>query len=37
VDRLIEEYNSEAKEIIEERGWGKDGISWLPGQERLEG
>jgi peptide deformylase len=37
VDRLIEEYKSEAQEIIKERGWGKDGISWLPGQEKLEG
>lgn len=37
VDRLIEEYNAEAKEIIQERGWGKDGLSWLPGQEKLEG
>jgi peptide deformylase len=37
VDRLIEEYNAEAKEIIQERGWGKDGISWLPGEEKLEG
>jgi peptide deformylase len=37
VDKLIEEYKSEAEEIIKERGWGKDGISWLPGQEKLEG
>ena len=37
VDKLIEEYNTEAKEIIQERGWGKDGISWLPGEEKLEG
>jgi peptide deformylase len=37
VDRLIEEYKTEAQEIIKERGWGKDGISWLPGQEKLEG
>ncbi len=37
VDRLIEEYKLEADEIIKERGWGKDGISWLPGEEKLEG
>ena len=37
VDRLNAEYNAEAKEIIAERGWGKDGLSWLPGQEKLEG
>jgi peptide deformylase len=37
VDRLEEQYADEAKEIIKERGWGKDGLSWLPGQEKLEG
>ena len=37
VDRLIDEYKDEANEIIIERGWGKDGLSWLPGKEKLEG
>lgn len=37
VDRLSDEYAQEAKEIIAERGWGKDGLSWLPGEEKLEG
>jgi peptide deformylase len=37
VDRLNSQYSEEAKEVIQERGWGKDGISWLPGQEKLEG
>jgi peptide deformylase len=37
VDRLEPEYKTEASEIIAERGWGKDGLSWLPGQEKLEG
>jgi peptide deformylase len=37
VDKLIDEYKKEANEIIQERGWGKDGLSWLPGQEKLEG
>jgi peptide deformylase len=37
VDKLIDEYKNEANEIIQERGWGKDGLSWLPGQEKLEG
>jgi peptide deformylase len=37
VDRLEPEYKNEASEIIAERGWGKDGLSWLPGQEKLEG
>lgn len=37
VDRLNDEYAQEAQETIKERGWGKDGLSWLPGQEKLEG
>lgn len=37
VDRLIEEYSLEAQQIIKERGWGKDGLTWLPGHEKLEG
>jgi peptide deformylase len=37
VDRLNDEYKAEAQEIIKERGWGKDGLSWLPGEEKLEG
>jgi len=37
VDKLSEPHAQEAKDIIVERGWGKDGISWLPGEEKLEG
>ena len=37
VDRLAEPYATESKEVIAERGWGKDGLSWLPGEEKLEG
>lgn len=37
VDKLEDEYAAEAKEIIKDRGWGKDGLSWLPGEEKLEG
>ena len=37
VDRLEAEYQNEANQIVQERGWGKDGLSWLPGQEKLEG
>jgi peptide deformylase len=37
VDRLAEPHSSDAKEIIEERGWGKPDLSWLPGQDKLEG
>lgn len=37
VDKLAEPHLSDAKEIIEENGWGKDGLSWLPGKDNLEG
>jgi len=37
VDRLAEPYKSECQEIIAERGWGKPNLSWMPGQDKLEG
>lgn len=37
VDKLADEYSIEAKDIISERGWGKESKSWLPGEENLEG
>lgn len=37
VDRLAEPHKSDAQEIITERGWGKPDLSWLPGQDKLEG
>jgi peptide deformylase len=37
VDRLTEPYATESKLVIAERGWGKAGLSWLPGEEKLEG
>lgn len=37
VDRLVEPHKSKAQEVIRERGWGKPGLTWLPGEERLEG
>ena len=37
VDRLAEPYATEAKEIVEELGWGKPGLTWLPGKDKLEG
>jgi peptide deformylase len=37
IDKLIDEYKNEANEIIQERGWGKESLTWLPGQENLEG
>jgi len=37
VDRLVEPHKSDSQKIIAERGWGKPGLSWLPGEEKLEG
>ena len=37
VDRLAEPWNEIAKDIIADNGWGKPGISWLPGKDKLEG
>lgn len=37
VDRLTEPYASDSKLVIAERGWGEAGLSWLPGEEKLEG
>jgi peptide deformylase len=34
---LAEPHFSDAKEIVKENGWGKDGLSWLPGKDNLEG
>ncbi len=36
VDRLEEIYKPELAEIIAERGWGVDGLSWMPGVDNLE-
>ena len=36
VDKLAEPHFSDAKEIIEENGWGEDGLTWLPGKDHLE-
>lgn len=37
VDRLRDEFKDEVAEVISENGWGKPGISWLPGRDDLEG
>jgi peptide deformylase len=37
VDKLSDEFKEEVQGIIVDRGWGKEGVSWLPGQEKLEG
>ncbi|MFM6971821.1 MAG: peptide deformylase [Rhodoluna sp.] len=36
VDRLIEPWSEMSKIAIAEEGWGKPGISWLPGRDKLE-
>lgn len=35
-DRLIEPYASELREAIAEQGWGRRGLSWMPGKDFLE-
>ena len=37
VDRLAEPWHEIATDIIEDNGWGKPGLSWLPGKDNLEG
>ena len=37
VDRLVEPHQTEAREAIQQGGWGVPGLSWLPGRDHLEG
>lgn len=37
VDRLAEPWKEISSDIIADNGWGKPGLSWLPGQDNLEG
>ena len=37
VDRLAEPWHEIATDIIQDNGWGKPGLSWLPGKDNLEG
>lgn len=37
VDRLVQPWKKLSTEIIEDNGWGKPGLSWLPGKDKLEG
>jgi peptide deformylase len=37
VDRLAEPHKSDANKIIMKNNWGKPGLSWLPGKDKLEG
>ena len=36
VDRLAEPWKEISTDIIEDNGWGKPGLSWLPGRDNLE-
>lgn len=36
IDKLRDEFKAEVAEIIDEEGWGVDGLSWLPGQDKIE-
>ncbi|MEY4993028.1 MAG: hypothetical protein RIS82_150 [Actinomycetota bacterium] len=37
VDRLAEPWKEISTDIIADNGWGKPGLSWLPGRDNLEG
>jgi len=37
LDKLASEWHEERTLMIAERGWGKPGVSWLPGRDNLEG
>jgi len=37
VDRLAEPWHEIALDIIQDNGWGKPGLTWLPGKDKLEG
>jgi peptide deformylase len=37
VDKLAEPHTSDSKKIVMKNGWGKPGLTWLPGKDNLEG
>ena len=37
VDRLAEPHQTDSQNAISDHGWGKPGLSWLPGKDNLEG
>jgi peptide deformylase len=37
VDRLAEPWQEIARDTVEDNGWGKPGLTWLPGRDNLEG
>jgi peptide deformylase len=36
IDKLRDEFKQEVAEITEAEGWGVDGLSWLPGKDKIE-
>ena len=36
IDKLNEEFKAEVAEITQEEGWGIDGLSWLPGKDKID-
>ena len=36
IDKLRNEFKVEVEEITNEEGWGVDGLSWLPGKDKIE-
>ncbi len=36
IDKLRDEFKAEVEEIVEQEGWGVDGLSWLPGKDKIE-
>ncbi len=36
IDKLREEFKAEVEEITEDEGWGVDGLSWLPGTDKID-
>ena len=36
VDKLVEPHKSDAADAVQENGWGKPGLTWMPGVDNLE-
>jgi len=36
VDKLVEPHKSDANDAVQENGWGKPGLTWMPGVDNLE-
>lgn len=36
IDKLLDEFKAEVEQITAAEGWGVDGLSWLPGKDKIE-